>query len=113
MSIFNKTIHRFSLKPSNVRVFLFFLGCTSLLWILIQFSKNYTREIEVNIAYQELPKGMLLNANSDTTVKLLLQGNGFRLFKYVWNTPLLTFNMSDAIPYDGHQYYFLFEKYVT
>ncbi|MDH7448274.1 YbbR-like domain-containing protein [Aquimarina sp. 2201CG14-23] len=103
-------LNRFSLKRNNVKTFLFFLAFTSLLWLLIQFSKNYTKEVEVAIHYTNLPEDRILHDESDQTLKLTLNGNGFRLINHSWSKPLLQFDVSDAVAADDDEYYFLIDQ---
>ncbi len=106
----NVRLSRFSLKRNNVKVFLFFLAFTSLLWLFIQFSKNYTQEIEVAITYVNLPEDKILNDASDNTLRLVLNGNGFRLITHSWTTPQLHLDISDADEFIGNDYHFYIDK---
>ncbi len=113
MGIRNRIKKRFSIQRDNVKTFLFFLGFTSLLWLFIQFSKKYTREIEVTIEYTNTPKDKTLNKTSDLNVKLILNGNGFRLLRYSWNIPTLVVNMNDAIKETDNNYYYNLKDNLT
>lgn len=103
-------LSRFSLKRNNVKTFLFFLIFTSLLWLFIQFSKNYTEEVEVDIQYTNLPKDRILHEGSDQTLKLTLNGNGFRLINHTWSKPKLQLDISKAIETSENEYYFYINK---
>ena len=103
-------LNRFSLKRSNVKTFLFFLIFTSLLWLFIQFSKNYTQEIEVAIEYINIPEDRMLHEDSDQSLKLILNGNGFRLINNIWNTPKLEFDITNAKKNVDGDYYFYIDK---
>ncbi len=100
----------FSFKKNNVKTFLFFLLFTSILWLLIQFSKNYTQEVEVTVQYTNLPKDKIYNDESDQTLRMLLNGNGFRLLNHSWKKPVLQFNVEDAVTNNENQYYFFVDK---
>ncbi|EZH72072.1 hypothetical protein ATO12_24345 [Aquimarina atlantica] len=102
--------NRFSLKRNNVKTFLFFLIFTSLLWLFIQFSKNYTQEVEVAIRYTNIPQDKIFNEQSDQTLRMVLNGNGFRLMNHNWSRPTLQFNVEDAVSNSGDQYYFRVDK---
>jgi len=106
----NVRLSRFSLKRNNVKTFLFFLGFTSLLWLFIQFSKNYTREVEVIINYINLPQDKILNDASDKKLRLVLNGNGFRLITYSWTIPQLNLDISEADRSKNDVYYFDIDK---
>ncbi|WP_298541021.1 YbbR-like domain-containing protein [uncultured Aquimarina sp.] len=99
-------LSRFSLKRNNVKTFLFFLAFTSILWLFIQFSKNYTQEVAFDVQYINLPEDRILDENSDQDLKLTLNGNGFRLINYTWSKPLLKFDITNAIEIKENDYYF-------
>ncbi|MBW1297515.1 CdaR family protein [Aquimarina litoralis] len=103
-------LSRFSLKRNNVKTFLFFLVFTSLLWLFIQFSKNYTQEVEVDIQYTNIPKDRILHDDSDQTLKLILNGNGFRLINHTWSKPKLQLDIAKAIEGSEGEYYFSVDK---
>ncbi|WP_299440525.1 YbbR-like domain-containing protein [uncultured Aquimarina sp.] len=103
-------LSRFSLKRNNVKTFLFFLTLTSLLWLFTQFSKNYTKEIEVDIQYTNIPEDRILHDDSDQTLKLILNGNGFRLINHTWSKPQLQFDMANALETATSDYYFYIDK---
>ncbi|KAA1247060.1 hypothetical protein [Aquimarina sp. RZ0] len=87
-------------------MFLFFLIFTSLLWLFIQFSKNYTQEVEIEIRYINLPENRILNDSSDQTLKLILNGNGFRMMTHSWSKPRLQFDIANADSFEDNNYYF-------
>ncbi|MBQ4821164.1 YbbR-like domain-containing protein [Aquimarina sp. MMG016] len=101
---------RFSFKRSNVKTFFFFLVFTSFLWLFTQFSKNYTKEVEVSILYKNLPEDKILNKNSDQTLKLILNGNGFRLMNHYWSKPELEFDVANASAFKDDEYHFYVDK---
>lgn len=73
----------------NVKTYLFFLIFTAFLWCALQFSKNYSKEIEFQIEYTKTDADKLVEVGSDTSVSLILEGNGFQLLKfYIFNNKL-------------------------
>ncbi|WP_438711592.1 CdaR family protein [Aquimarina muelleri] len=102
--------NKFYIKRSNVKTFLFFLLFTSVLWLFKQFSKNYTKEIEVTIQYSGIPKDKIFNEKSDQILKMVLNGNGFRLMNYYWGKPVLKLDIKDAVTDVKDQYYFYIDK---
>lgn len=104
------TLNRFSWKRNNVKIFLFFLLFTSLLWVFIQFSKSYTQELEIGVVYKNIPEGKLLNPGSDRFLKLILNGNGFQLMNYNWKQPQVVFDLEDANTATELNYYFMTSK---
>ncbi|TPN82116.1 CdaR family protein [Aquimarina algicola] len=106
----NTIASRFSLKRNNVKTFLFFLVFTSFLWIFIQFSKNYTQEVDITIKYINIPKDKIINSNSDHTIRMTLNGNGFRLMSHKWSSPTLELNAEDAVLKKQEKYFFYLDK---
>ena len=106
----NRKKKTFLFKRSSVKTFLFFLGFTSLLWLFIQFSKNYTKEVEVGIRYTNLPEGKIFNETSDQTLRMTLNGNGFRLINHNWQKPILEFNAEDAVSKNEDHFLFFVDK---
>ncbi|UZO79373.1 CdaR family protein [Aquimarina sp. ERC-38] len=106
-----KKLHKLSFRRHNVKVFLFFLLFTSVLWVVIQFSKNYTQEIEVLLAYQNLPENEVIDiSNSDQQLKLLLSGNGFRFINYLFDQPVVKMDIKEAISNESNTYEFKINK---
>ncbi|MAQ76138.1 MAG: hypothetical protein CL613_07385 [Aquimarina sp.] len=101
---------KFSFKRNSVKTFLFFLVFTSILWLFIQFSKNYTKEIEAEIQYVNIPEDRLINETSDHTIKMTLNGNGFRLISQSWSKPVLNFDLEDAVRISDSKYLFDVDK---
>ncbi|MFD2561762.1 CdaR family protein [Aquimarina rubra] len=99
-------LSRFSLKRNNVKTFLFFLAFTSVLWLFIQFSKNYTQEVECDVLYVNVPQDRILDEDSDQTIRLTLNGNGFRLINHSWSRPRLEFDIANATESKGGDFYF-------
>ncbi len=106
----NRKKNKFYFKKSNVKTFLFFLLFTSVLWLFKQFSKNYTKEIEVVIQYEDIPQDKIFNKKSDQVVRMVFNGNGFRLINYYWGKPVLRLNIKDAIANTKGEYNFYVDK---
>ncbi|RZS92601.1 CdaR family protein [Aquimarina brevivitae] len=101
---------KFSFKRNSVKTFLFFLVFTSFLWLFIQFSKNYTKVIEAEISYVNIPEDRLVNENSDLSLRMKLNGNGFRLVNQSWIKPKLKLNIEDAVRVEDNIYFFKINK---
>ena len=70
------------LKSKNYKTYLFFLAFTTFLWLALQFSKNYSQEVTFNVKYNETRTDKIIKPNSDSEIKMVLEGNGFELLKY-------------------------------
>ena len=67
----------------SYKTYLFFLGFTAFLWVALKFSNNYSQEIEFDVMYTELPNRKAVQADSDQKVKMILNGSGMQLLKYI------------------------------
>ncbi|TYP72266.1 CdaR family protein [Aquimarina intermedia] len=103
-------MNRFSFKRNNVKVFLFFLVATSILWLFIQFSKNYTRTLEADIVYINIPDDKAIDPTSDAKLLVTLGGNGFRLIAHSWTTPELVFDYKESAKKRSNEYVFALDK---
>lgn len=66
----------------NVKTYFLFLIFTAFLWFALQFSKNYSREVEFNIEYNKVESKKIVKTESDQQVRLMLEGSGFQLLKF-------------------------------
>lgn len=93
-------------NQSDLKVYLFFLSITTVLWVFIQFSKRYTRAVTYHIRYKGIEKQSELNPNSTQKMMMVLKGNGFRLLTQSLWTPTLTLHRKDFLE-DQQGRYFL------
>lgn len=66
----------------RVKVFLFILVLTSIIWLLVELSKTYTSSAVFNVEYKSLPKGKLLQKDPISELNIVLNAPGFDLLKY-------------------------------
>ena len=66
----------------KIKIFLFFLVLTSIIWFLIALSKIHTSSAVFKIEYTNLPSGKLLQNKPISEIKLTLKGTGFSLLKF-------------------------------
>lgn len=77
------------LSKKNFKTYSFFLVFTAFIWFALQFSKNYSKEIDFKIEYTKIDSGKFVLPESDNEVTLTLEGNGFQLLKfYIFNKTL-------------------------
>ncbi|MFY7671500.1 YbbR-like domain-containing protein [Tenacibaculum sp. MEBiC06402] len=62
------------------KIFLSFLATSFLMWFLINLSKEYKTEIVFNVTYENLPQEKVFREEPVNQIKLLIKGNGFKLF---------------------------------
>lgn len=94
-------------KRANVKTFGFFLLFSAIIWILVQFSKEYTQVVEIPVKYVNAPLDKSL-ADKPSALDLRLQEKGFVL---LWDfkifRPKLTIDLSKAEVIDKQLVYVL------
>ena len=66
----------------QIKVFLFFLALSSIIWLVIELSKNYIAPVVFNVEYLDLPKGKLIQKKPVSELEFAIKATGFTLFKY-------------------------------
>ena len=97
-------------RRSNINTFLFFLGCTVVIWIFVQFSKDYNEVINIPVEYVNLPPDKIVTQDNPKSVKLRIEDNGFKI---AWKTlfpPTLAIDVSKAVPANGKLMYVIDEN---
>lgn len=69
-------------KRANVKTFGFFLIFSAIIWVLVQFSKEYTQVISIPVKYVNVPLDKSLSSDRPKKLDLRLQDNGFVI---MWN----------------------------
>ncbi len=107
MTIKEGIFNRLQFKKSNFNTFLVFLTFTTLLWLLMKFSKNYTQEIISNVSYVNIPEDKFLNKKNDTILNLVLTGSGFQLMNYRFFPPKIIIDVKKYAVLNARKGYFL------
>jgi len=71
-------LNRTTFKKTNFKAFFFFFIFAMLIWLLIQFSKTYTKEVSIPIDFIETPKDKIVE-KTKSSIKLRVTENGFVL----------------------------------
>ena len=99
----------------KVKVFLFILVLTSIIWLLIELSKSYTSSATFSVDYKNIPIGKLLQSSPISEINIVLKAPGFsiswkvlaRNSILIWipalqrcrNRPLIPFYMAPMKPF--------------
>lgn len=97
-------------RRSNINTFLFFLACTVLIWIFVQFSKDYNEVINIPVEYVNIPPDKIITSDNPKAVKLRVEENGFRLAWKIMFPPKLSIDVSKAVPSNGKLLYVIDEN---
>ncbi len=94
-----KKIIKSEFKRSNAKAFFFFLVFSSILWLLVQFSKTYTEVVEIPLQFVEYPKDKLIVPKAEN-IRVEVEQNGFQLAWLNFFKPSMKVNLSD-LPADS------------
>ncbi|PZW40669.1 hypothetical protein LX95_01737 [Mesonia algae] len=87
-------LNKTTFKKTNFKAFFFFFIFALLIWLLIQFSKTYTKEISVPIQFTEIPKDKIVNKTKGT-IKMRVTENGFGLAWLSIRNPKIISSLKD------------------
>ncbi len=90
----------------KVKVFLFILVLTSIIWLLIELSKSYTSSAIFNVEYKNIPTGKLLQSKPVSELHITLKAPGFSLLKYKLRKNKISINIRNVVK-KGATYYLL------
>ena len=93
------------IKKGPLKTFLFFLGFSTIIWVFVQFSKQYTTVIELPVSYINLPKDKILLENAPKYLDLRIQDKGFNIAIHKFFPRELKIDLSEAEPLDGQLVY--------
>ncbi|MDT0295582.1 YbbR-like domain-containing protein [Mesonia ostreae] len=71
-------LNRTTFKKINFKAFFFFFFFAMLIWLLIQFSKTYTKDVLIPIQFNDIPKDKIVE-RTQASIKLRVTENGFVL----------------------------------
>ncbi len=84
------------IKKGPLKTFLFFLGFSTVIWVFVQFSKQYTVPVEVPVNYVNVPKDKILERSRPGSLELRMRDNGFNIARYRLFPPELNIDLSEA-----------------
>ncbi len=73
-----KKILKSEFKKANFKSFLFFLLFSSVIWLIVQFSQQYTEILEIPVKYENFPQDKLIKEKG-STLEIRVQQSGFQL----------------------------------
>lgn len=93
-------LNRTTFKKTNFKAFFFFFFFALMIWLLIQFSKTYTKEISVPIQFIETPKDKIVE-KTKSSIQLRVTENGFVLAWLSLRSPSITSSLEE-LPVGGN-----------
>lgn len=93
------------IKKGPLKTFLFFLGFSTVIWVFVQFSKQYTTIIELPVSYINVPKDKIILDNSPKYLDMRIRDNGLNIAMYKFLPKELKIDLSDAKALEGQLIY--------
>lgn len=105
-----KSVTRTRFRKTDFNSFLFFLFFAVVIWIFVQFSKQYNEVLDIPVRYVNIPPDKLLLESSPTNIQLRMQENGFRIAWFSLFPPTLSIDLSKAYIENGSLIYVIDEN---
>lgn len=86
-------------KKANVKSFLFFLLFSSLIWMIVQFSQQYTEILVIPVVYENYPQDKLIEEKGNN-LEIRVQQSGFQLAWLKTFKPKVPIDLAE-LPYDS------------
>lgn len=100
-----KALTRTRFKRTNFNAFLFFLFFAVIVWIFVQFSKEYNQIIEIPVEYVNVPPDKVLTKDNPEELQLRMIENGFRIAWFSLFAPTLSIDVSQLSEEDERLIY--------
>lgn len=105
-----KTLTRARFKKTDFNSFLFFLFFAIVIWIFVQFSKEYSEVLDIPVKYVNVPPDKLLVGDIPQSLELLMQENGFTVAWFSLFPPTVTIDLSNTSVENGKLVYVIDEN---
>lgn len=92
-------------RKTDFNSFLFFLIFAIVIWIFVQFSKQYNEILNIPVEYTNVPPDKLILDDNPTNMELRMQENGFKIAWFSLFPPTLTVDVSKANEENGNLVY--------
>lgn len=102
-----KTVTKTRFKRTNFNSFLFFLFFAVIIWIFVQFSKQYNEIINIPVEYVNVPPDKLITDENPNNLKLRMEENGFRIAWKSLFPPTLYIDISKTVQANGDLLYII------
>ncbi|MCY2687726.1 YbbR-like domain-containing protein [Salinimicrobium sp. TH3] len=91
-----KTLTKARFRKTDFNSFLFFLFFAIVIWIFVQFSKQYSEVLEIPLEYVNVPQDKLLVGKIPQSLELRMQENGFTVAWFSLFPPTVKIDLSKA-----------------
>lgn len=98
------------INRKRTNIFLIFLACSALIWLISKLSETYTERTSFAIDYVNPPDSLLFANASKESVGVRLSANGFQLFYFNMSKKAIRIDLSQ-VRSRGGRYYVAKENY--
>ena len=105
-----KTLTKNRFRKTNFNSFFFFLFFAVVIWIFVQFSKQYNEIIDIPVSYVNIPPDKLISSENPTSLKLQMEENGFKIAWFSIFPPTLKIDVSKTVQENERLLYFFDEN---
>lgn len=95
----------------KIKIFLFFLVLSSIIWMLMELSKSFIVPVVFNVEYTDLPKDKMVQKKLVAELELSIKAPGFMLLKYKLKKRKIILNLKNISRNNG-DYYILPNKQI-
>lgn len=93
------------IQRGPLKTFLFFLGFSAVIWLFVQFSKQYIEPVELPIKYVNVPQDKILSSDIPGVLDLRVRDYGINIARYKLFPPELEIDVTEAREQDGQLVY--------
>lgn len=101
------------IKRGPLKTFLFFLGFSTVIWIFVQFSKQYVEPIAFPLEFINIPKDKIIDKNDPESLTVRVRDNGFKIARYKLFPPVMEIDVSQTRIEDNSLIYNLEQEKAT
>lgn len=84
------------LDKRKLQIFLVFLLCSFLIWLISKLSENYTERTSYEMVFVRVPDSLLLTSASKTNVSARIQSSGFQMLSSGFKRNQINIDVSQA-----------------
>ncbi|MEM8999951.1 MAG: YbbR-like domain-containing protein [Bacteroidota bacterium] len=93
-----------NLNQRKVKVFLLFLTCSFLAWLISNLSEHYESKASFYVQYENIPDSIVLSKAVKRSVEVKLRASGFQFLYYNFNLKKISFDLT-KMHKKGARYY--------
>lgn len=97
-------------KKRKLNIFIIFLVCSSLIWLISKLSENYAQRTTFNLAYENVPDSLLLTGSSKQQIDTRLQASGFKFLGFNFGKKDIRIDLSQ-VRNNGNSFFVQKEEY--